>query len=1229
MGPAGSSIKRRGTGVGLSDPLKLRHGWLVIALAVAAVALLTVPVPPTAALYPATSRSPASAPTPLQGPIAGLKLQAGNLTSPYLWGTVVSPRAHILPDEDSLVNATPDRLVLFPGAVSGDQYNMINNSMLSFVRVKGIWHTSFAAPPTSVTEFVQWCRSISCTAMFQVPGEIDNPAFAAQVVRYVEVNLSFRPAYWEVGNEPALWTQWNRSWPEWSHSAPVSNATPMQYATEVYQYYLAMSTVDPNVEFIGLPGIGKGGSSTAGQWLTDVIRVFDQNRSLSHLAGVGFHEYPAGKWAADCPPLNNSTCPTLANFYEAVVGPNSIGTRIGEDERTICRGLTGFPVCKAPVPLFITEMGTSLSHGPYGPYSTGFPGAVGSALEAIEALDYSATVVANVDTFAAVFDTNNSYFNLTGTAHPTYDFYSQILPHLGNDAFPVNVTGPVNVSAIATVATGGQNRHDLLVVNYNVTTGASFSTGFINSTNASIAPAALSAAFTPGAPVEVWEWNASPPAPNASVVYCNPAYKPPQAHCASPYVTSSPETPAPVPVYFPDGLPPTWSLPPQSMALFETYNAPAYPVNFSAERAVPGFAPLAHWFVQVGPWNLSSNQASDTLLLPPGSYPTRAIAQTLPLNGSSPKERLEPILPATTVVGTGAKWVNFSYVPQWAVQVAWNASRGAVTSPGLTLTQGSGPSPSALVWWDAGTPLSLQAVPRPGYAFTFWSAQGPAGNGNVSGYDNQSVTVLPTGPVYEEATFQRGTEVTFRETNLPGGTPWTVSLRGASVTTTTSSATFWEVNGVWGYAVQNVSGYEMVTPGQSPWWNRTLSLHESSPNATPIVVLVNFTLLTPGREKFPLTFIETGLATGSLWSVTVANGTSLEDTSASTSTSLVVYAPIGVQSYTVAAPPGYHLERPPGFGSVSVLGNSTPAITLTFALLYPVVFQESGLPTGVTWAVSARLGSTVLFGTAVAPASIPLEEIDGTYGFASWAVGNASINWRTSTVLDFTVSNAPLAVAVGFLPGYRVVWSESGLPSGLNWSVAINGVATFPSAPDGWVSVNEYNGTYAFAIPIDRFSVQVGNQTYNRAYVPSPRTATITVHGAGVDLAVRFLAATVPVTFNVVGLPSGATYGIRLSDQNVTTGLALPTIQIPNGSYTFDIAPPAGFYATPQGGNVSVQGKPTTVDITILPIGRGPNPPFWVLVIPAMATTAILVLAGVGTFSLLRAVGRRRTGASL
>jgi hypothetical protein len=1345
-----------------------------------------------------------------------LLLQAGHLLSNSFWGATVEPRAHLLPNEPDLVNATPVGTILWPGAVAGDLFNPFNESVGGWVKttphgaMRVLQWTNTSQHGTSVQAFVAWCESINCTAIFQVPGEIDNATFARDIVAYT-VNqtynattpgLDFRPAYWEIGNEPGLWNNWGLPWSKWVYTNAI-NVTPIEYAWEVHNYTaqmdLANSTYTPKI--IGLPGIGKGASGGNGPWSNDTIQVNGPN-----LSGVAIHVYPANGTTV----YNQSTLPTLAQFYDSLEGTNSLGSRISVQDRATCRSLYGFgnPTCevggvwKPTIPTFVTEVGSSLSHDSFGPYSEGFPGALGLAVEMTQAMAYDSRNLTSVDLFASTFNTTNSWFNLTGTPRPAYMLYSSILSRLGNDVFNVNVTQDSEVSAVATVNRSDGDRVDLLVTNTELNSGVTFPSAFINATNASLGAKVRLATFTPGEPVEEWGWSGQA----STLQYSNMVgtYL---------YNTSSPVTPAPVPIaFYPNGLPPTINVPAQSLVLFETYNAPAAPVNFSESglRLGPS-STTPHWFLKVNGTTYDSNQATITLLLKSGSYATGGAGVLIPQAGFvlAPVQRYLPTPPSPTVVGTSPGNVTFGFVLQSAVTVSWAPAYGTVDFPPLGPdSAGVANASSREVWLNRSQSMTFEPVPVANGVFTGWSGEGSGdhgvsgGNGSFSGY-GPNATVVSNGPILEQARFTPGYSVMFAEKGLPLGTPWTVWMRGFEARSTGPVATLYQVdsapsnswaytvpevrapnatgnlttfrvvrqewngtfangtggnvsvsgapvvvhiefvpvtppypeypvnflesglpagatwsltfngetsgsitstvatfmaanttgrgrgyevpmvyvhglgyrfvrgagdatvhihgaevnvsvvfnrtyavtfvetglptgqlwslvvaplsavfsasnattgssmviqmpNGTWGFHVANVSGY------QFNWWDRLANV-----SGGRVLLHLTFTLLTPPGMRYPVTFAETGLPVGTLWTVSIALDTSWGSTTSSEASTLVVGEPNGTWGYSISNVSGYQFD----WWVRSLTVHAAPlTVDVNFTAFtppgpyYPVTFDEVGLPSDSAWHVTVRNFS----GSAATPDAIVAEEHAGRYSFTTGAAGG----YNVSSPLFFDVPNSSLAVTVVFRPGNFVLWNETGLGPGLTWSVRLNGSVV--DAKGGWTTAYLFNGTdYRFTLPV------VQGYPGGPSYVPSPRVGTFDLSGGGVTIAVRYIEATAPVTFQFTGLTGGGQYQVRLSNATALASVASYGFQEPNGTYTYDVVPPAGYFSSPSHGTVVVNGSRTLIAIAFLPIGRGPTPPFLVLVLPAAATAVVLILSGVGMFALLGAIRRRRTGAAL
>jgi hypothetical protein len=107
----------------------------------------------------------------------------------------------------------------------------------------------------------------------------------------------------------------------------------------------------------------------------------------------------------------------------------------------------------------------------------------------------------------------------------------------------------------------------------------------------------------------------------------------------------------------------------------------------------------------------------------------------------------------------------------------------------------------------------------------------------------------------------------------------------------------------------------------------------------------NISINATPYQNYTISFTETGLRSGTQWSVTL-NGT----TKTSTNQALVFNEPAGNYSYTVIPPAGYLAS--PSKGSVTV---STSNITVAIAFsqqTYSVTFTETGLPSGTQWSVT-------------------------------------------------------------------------------------------------------------------------------------------------------------------------------------------------------------------------------------------------------------------------------------
>jgi hypothetical protein len=1120
--------------------------------------------------------------------------------SSNFWGTTVSPRSHIIPDEGQILTATPNRVIVWPGANAGEYYNPLNGTIYTDVRhlVSGhskVFEHEWYPASTNESQFVAFCRSINCTAIFQVPAEDGDAALASEIVNYTIDSgvhsytepdgqvvrlaaLNFTPAYWEIGNEPQLWRLTGdpmQTWPIGTNTTATKDETPLGYADLVEQFIRYMRSGDPKINVIGLPAAGRPDPYPVEDWIAAVEAVDGPN-----IVGIAYHDYPAGNAAA-----KKETDATVQNFYASINSQNGIPARVEEIHGGILNGSIDysswlhtaeelfpgedFPTesaclatCEKSQIVFITEFGTALDHQDYGHFSAVFPGALDYAGQVVQAIDNASpslqNPVVNLDVFGTVFNTSNSWVNLTGWVRPSYTMFSEILDHLGNEAFRVQLTDPDaydplanqtplgstllanNLYAVATVDTTDHDRADLLVANLNVTKNISFIPQ-------------LPPTVSRNAPTEVWTW---------------------QGVVSNPYdnwanATVDPATPNPVAEFFPDGIPSSFTLPYQSVALFEAYPQGGVPVEI---QATYDGVPLievhdaghnysgARWFVQVnGHLTIGNNTSNVTIFVPDGtasdpntysfvSYPIALNSSGTVLRpGNNPtyvRERLNPYPPGSISVGPESDATPQLVTIPFALQYETNVTTRTLDGPPTGKAGGTvSPDPT---WWNASAPLTMTARPAYHYAFVYWEG---FGTGSVNSTVAR-IKLTPTAYISEKAEFAWAYPVTFSETGLPAGTQWGVAIHShfdlagvpsevnRSYSSLTGSLAVEAPNGTYGFTIDNVAGYRASVGNSSFLLNSSFTLQGAS-----IAVDLQFSPTSPAAPRYAVTFVEAGLEPGTQWSLTTRNVTT------------------------------------------TLVGNVTNVTVSNLT-------------------VSSTQSSMVVY------------EANGSYGYTASSVQGVLAH---PSSYGYVVSGPGLVVPVDFANvTYNVVWDESGLGPGIAWWVRVtnaSGTVTIPCS-GAWTVARLVNGSYSFSIP----SVD--------DHVPQLSSGSFTVRGSDLEFAVPFPEPSFAVTFSVSSMPLGDPWEVRFSNQTVQVDVLSTAFSAPNGSYTFDVTPAAGYIAVPSHGTVLIDGAPITIDVQVTLAGNPPVPPLLVLVTPALAATGAIALVCVGTLLVGRRRKRRQAGGS-
>jgi YVTN family beta-propeller protein len=310
---------------------------------------------------------------------------------------------------------------------------------------------------------------------------------------------------------------------------------------------------------------------------------------------------------------------------------------------------------------------------------------------------------------------------------------------------------------------------------------------------------------------------------------------------------------------------------------------------------------------------------------------------------------------------------------------------------------------------------------------------------------------------------------------------------------------------------------------------------------------------------YNIKFMETGLPSGTSWSVNLSNGESFK----STNSSIFFIEANGSYQYTLSTVNKDY--SPEQFSGVLDVKGSNININVVFKeITYGVTFTESGLPSGTSWSVTLN-GTTESSTTDTITFSVP----NGTY---SYTIATVNRDYAPSPSSgSITVNGANVNQAITFnLVTYTVKFTESGLPSGTSWSIAFNG--TTKTSISSSITFNASNGSYSFI---------VSNVS---GYSLSPASGAVNVNGSSVSKAIIFTAAAPSVqkylvTFKETGLPSGTLWSIGIDfTSNSSSGDAI-TFMLLDGNYSYTVSNALNYaYSGPI--SVLVNGSSVIVDIT-------------------------------------------------
>ncbi len=161
---------------------------------------------------------------------------------------------------------------------------------------------------------------------------------------------------------------------------------------------------------------------------------------------------------------------------------------------------------------------------------------------------------------------------------------------------------------------------------------------------------------------------------------------------------------------------------------------------------------------------------------------------------------------------------------------------------------------------------------------------------------------------------------------------------------------------------------------------------------------------------------------------------------------------------------------------------------------------------------------------------------------------------------------------------YSITFTETGLPRGATgygytWHVILNGVTERTSGTS--ITFNETDGTYHYSV----------GSTYN--YFPVPSSGTVIVSGSNKNVLVNFHSKTYLVTFNVNdyssvtgGTSALSTWSVNFDGMNNTTQSSYVEFLVQNGTYSYSVTAPHGYFSAPATGSITVSGSNVIQNLT-------------------------------------------------
>ena len=358
----------------------------------------------------------------------------------------------------------------------------------------------------------------------------------------------------------------------------------------------------------------------------------------------------------------------------------------------------------------------------------------------------------------------------------------------------------------------------------------------------------------------------------------------------------------------------------------------------------------------------------------------------------------------------------------------------------------------------------------------------------------------------------------FKESGLPSSMDWTAYFAGQNKSSSSNSISFTSLYGNYSYSVA-----EVPAGGTCHYYPQPLSGNDTA----GVTVNLNFI------KECTTTFVENGLYSGTLWSVTY-NGATVS----SNSNKLSILQIPGNYSFKLYNEHGHNCNFAPLTKSRNTTSGSSVNVSFT-PTTCTTYLTERGLPENQDW--NATFNYTNSSGTN----ETSFVTNAGNFSLAVPAVNVSNCIFSTSYP---SVVKAGSSIGLHFSATCYSNISEKGLP-GTKWyfdlkPYLVNGNYVYQgnnlstnSSHVEWISQNESRSFSVPGIPI----------TSSCSFVPAPSSGGI---AAGQNLKITFSDDCI-TTFRESGLPSGALWTVKYNGLNGTSSSNILTFTALNGQYNF------------------------------------------------------------------------------